>query len=96
MLAKFGRPDMVVEKIGYGAGNREIESWPNIMRIWLGDDKNKPGESNLILMETNIDDMNPQIYGYVMEKLFAEKAIDVWLTPIQMKKNPQCPTCGEK
>ena len=87
MLAKFGRPDMVVEKIGYGAGNREIESWPNIMRIWLGDDKNKPGETDLILMETNIDDMNPQIYGYLMEKLFAEKAIDAWLTPIQMKKN---------
>ncbi len=86
-LAQFGRPDMIVDKIGYGAGAREFEKWPNIMRIWLGDDKQKPGETDLILMETNIDDMNPQIYGYLMEKLFAEQATDAWLTPIQMKKN---------
>ena len=44
-------------------------------------------EDGLVLLETNIDDMNPQIYGYLMERLFAEKAADVWFTPIQMKKN---------
>jgi pyridinium-3,5-bisthiocarboxylic acid mononucleotide nickel chelatase len=87
MLAKFSRPDMVIEKVGYGAGTREFENWPNVMRIWLGEDKQKSGDTDLILMETNIDDMNPQIYGYLMEKLFSEQAIDAWLTPIQMKKN---------
>ncbi len=49
--------------------------------------KKAPESQNLVLLETNIDDMNPQIYGYLMEKLLAEKAADVWFTPIQMKKN---------
>ena len=78
---------MTTEKVGYGAGNKDFKGWPNIMRIWLGETSS--GESNdaLVLLETNIDDMNPQIYGYLMEKLLAEKAADVWFTPIQMKKN---------
>jgi uncharacterized protein (TIGR00299 family) protein len=86
-LATFERPDMIVEKVGYGAGFKDITAWPNVLRIWLGDAKDPVGDETLTLLETNIDDMNPQIYGYLMEKLLAEKAADVWFTPIQMKKN---------
>ncbi len=86
-LAVFQRPDMVMEKCGYGAGNKEFSGWPNVLRIWLGTEMEASAAENLVLLETNIDDLNPQVYGYLMEKLFAEKAVDVWFTPIQMKKN---------
>jgi len=86
-IASFQRPDLIVDKVGYGAGSKDIPAWPNILRVWLGEQKDISGDQNLILLETNIDDMNPQIYGYLMEKLLTEKAADVWFTPIQMKKN---------
>ena len=86
-LASFRRPAMKVDKVGYGAGSKDFKTWPNILRIWLGEEISGNDEGELILLETNIDDMNPQIYGYLMEKLLAEKALDVWFTPIQMKKN---------
>jgi len=86
-LAKFGRPSMTVEKVGYGAGTRDFEAWPNIMRIWIGEEIEPVGSEDLILLETNIDDMSPEIFGYLMEKLFTVQAVDVWFTPIQMKKN---------
>jgi len=86
-LANFGRPGMTIEKVGYGAGTRDFEAWPNVMRIWIGEEIEPAGSEALILLETNIDDMNPEIYGYLMEKLFAMQALDVWFTPIQMKKN---------
>jgi pyridinium-3,5-bisthiocarboxylic acid mononucleotide nickel chelatase len=86
-LSSFKRPDMTVDKVGYGAGSRDISAWPNILRIWLGEEKEDSSDQTLVLLETNIDDMNPQIYGYLMEKLLSEQAADVWFTPIQMKKN---------
>ena len=86
-LAAFTKPGMVIEKVGYGAGSKDFTGWPNILRIWIGKEINDDREDSLVLLETNIDDMNPQIYGYLMERLFAEKATDVWFTPIQMKKN---------
>jgi pyridinium-3,5-bisthiocarboxylic acid mononucleotide nickel chelatase len=86
-LAVFQRPDMLLEKCGYGAGNKEFSGWPNVLRIWIGQSESSPQAEALVLLETNIDDMNPQVYGYLMEKLFTEKAVDVWFTPIQMKKN---------
>jgi uncharacterized protein (TIGR00299 family) protein len=86
-LASFGRPGMTIEKVGYGAGTRDFEAWPNVMRIWIGEGIEPVGSEALILLETNIDDMSPEIYGYLMEKLFAMQALDVWFTPIQMKKN---------
>ena len=86
-LASFGRPGMTVEKVGYGAGTRDFEAWPNVMRVWIGEEIKPVGSEDMILLETNIDDMSPEIYGYLMEKLFAMKALDVWFTPIQMKKN---------
>jgi len=86
-LANFGRPGMTVEKVGYGAGTRDFEAWPNVMRIWIGEEIEPVGSEDLVLLETNIDDMSPEIYGYLMEKLFTMQAVDVWFTPIQMKKN---------
>ena len=86
-LAGFIKPGMIIEKVGYGAGSKDFAGWPNILRVWIGEKNNRSNEDELLLLETNIDDMNPQIYGYLMERLFAEKAADVWFTPIQMKKN---------
>lgn len=86
-LAQFERPPMIVEKTGYGAGSRNSHDYPNVLRLWIGEITEQRSGENLILLETNIDDMNPQVYDYVMERLFKEGALDVWLTPIQMKKN---------
>ena len=83
----FKMPNLKVEKVGYGAGNKQFPTWPNVVRIWIGEETGDGNDDGLVLLETNIDDMNPQIYGYLMERLFAEKAADVWFTPIQMKKN---------
>jgi hypothetical protein len=84
-LARFQRPAMKVECVGYGAGRRDIAGWPNVLRLWLGTAVGESGQL-MLLAETNIDDMNPEILGYVQERLFASGAADVWLTPIQMKK----------
>ncbi|BBJ28846.1 nickel pincer cofactor biosynthesis protein LarC [Athalassotoga saccharophila] len=81
----FGpRPLMSVEKIGYGAGTYEIEI-PNLLRVSLG--RVERISKRVKVIETNIDDMNPQFYESIMEKLFHEGALDVYFTPIQMKKN---------
>ena len=85
-LATFERPAMYVDAVGYGAGGRDPEGWPNVLRLWLGD-AIEPARPGMVLVETNIDDMNPEIYGYVQERLFAAGAADVWLQAIQMKKN---------
>jgi uncharacterized protein (TIGR00299 family) protein len=84
-LARFQRPAMKVERMGYGAGSRDIPAWPNVLRLWLGTSVDEAGQV-MLLAETNIDDMSPEILGYVQERLFASGAADVWLTPIQMKK----------
>jgi len=75
----------MTECIGYGAGSHEL-SIPNVLRLYLGD-YNGESEGNLAILEANIDDMNPQIYGYLYEKLLSAGALDVWTTPIFMKKN---------
>ncbi len=90
----FGeRPLMKIEKIGYGAGEREF-SIPNLLRVSIGEkilsDKDLMDgyvHDEALLIETNIDDMNPEFYDYIMDKLFSQGALDVFLTPIQMKKN---------
>ena len=84
-LAIFERPNLTVTGLGVGAGKRDLP-WPNIMRLIIGETPSG-GNSEMIQIETNIDDMNPQVFGYVMEKLFAAGALDVYMTPIYMKKN---------
>ena len=83
-LASFSQPDMKVKQVGIGAGQRDLE-WPNILRILIGDADEALGTH--LEIETNIDDMNPQIYGHVMARLFQAGALDVYFTPIFMKKN---------
>ena len=94
-LAKnFGeRPLMKIERIGYGAGEKEF-AIPNLLRVSIGekvlnDGNLKDGYVNdeAVLIETNVDDMNPEFYDYIMDQLFSQGALDVFLTPIQMKKN---------
>ena len=75
----------VTECIGYGAGSNELNI-PNVLRVYRGE-YNGAVDSKLAVIEVNIDDMNPQIYGYLYEKLLAAGALDVWTTPIFMKKN---------
>ena len=84
-LATFERPEFTLTATGIGAGKRDL-AWPNIMRLMVGETPTAEA-SKMVQLETNIDDMNPQFYGHIMEKLFAAGALDVFLTPIQMKKN---------
>ena len=77
--------DFTIEKIAYGAGTHDLMI-PNVLRIYLGEYKGKT-EQRLLKLEANIDDMNPQIYGYLYDKLLSNGALDVWTTPIYMKKN---------
>ncbi|MDD3277059.1 MAG: nickel pincer cofactor biosynthesis protein LarC [Kiritimatiellales bacterium] len=75
----------ISEKTAYGAGGWDLDI-PNVLRAELGSFQGLE-KSELMVMETNIDDCNPQLFDYVMERLFKVGALDVWLTPIQMKKN---------
>jgi uncharacterized protein (TIGR00299 family) protein len=84
-LAKFERPEMSLEAAGYGAGSREIEGRPNVLRLWVGERTSAPTRP-MVLIETNIDDMTGEMLGYVRDKLFEASAADVWFTSIQMKK----------
>ena len=84
---KGGAPAMRIEKTGYGAGTLEFSDRPNVLRIVLGEAEPAPGRDRMLVMETHIDDMNPEIYDYVLDLLFAAGARDVTLSPLQMKKN---------
>ena len=85
-LAAFQRPAMTVRAVGYGAGSRELEDRPNALRLWLGEELDER-RAAMLLIETNIDDMSPELIGYAQERLFEAGAADVWLAPVQMKKN---------
>ncbi|GAB4530426.1 MAG: nickel pincer cofactor biosynthesis protein LarC [Anaerolineae bacterium] len=89
LAAGFGPiPPMRVTAVGYGAGERDLPI-PNLLRLLVGDQA-QPDEAvteTLTLLETNIDDLNPELYDYVMARLFDAGALDVFLSPIHMKKN---------
>src|SRR5687767_14645813 len=81
---------ITIDRIGYGAGIREYTNFPNVLRLIVGDSAGVETTRNtdrLVLLETNIDDLSPQILGFVMERAFEIGALDCWFTPIQMKKN---------
>ncbi len=84
-LASFGRPEMTVDRVGYGAGSRDPQERPNVLRLWLGRSV-ASGARPMVLIETNIDDMTGEMLGYALETLMAAGAADAWFTPIQMKK----------
>ena len=81
-------PAMTLTAVGYGAGGRDLPI-PNVIRLLLGEinSTNAAVTETLVTLETNIDDLNPQVYDYLMERLFQNGALDVTLTPVQMKKN---------
>jgi len=81
----FEMPKFRLDKIGHGAGTYDLKI-PNVLRVMVGN-KDDYGRDEVTIIETNIDDMNPQIYDYVMEKLFDEGALEVYLINIMMKKN---------
>ncbi|MGI8553059.1 MAG: nickel pincer cofactor biosynthesis protein LarC [Dehalococcoidia bacterium] len=85
-LARFARPAMALERVGYGAGGRNPPERPNVLRLWLGRGVQEPA-GQLLEIETNIDDMAAEFFGFVQERLFEVGAVDVWFTAIQMKKN---------
>jgi uncharacterized protein (TIGR00299 family) protein len=91
LCSSFGpQPPMRVTSIGYGAGTADLEGQPNVLRLMVGEaaEKRAAAESETIrVLEANLDDMNPQIYGYFLEKALAAGALDVFATPVQMKKN---------
>ena len=80
-------PQLDLSAVGYGAGERTLPDRPNLLRVVLGNARETPREEQLLVLETNIDDLNPELYEHVMECLFAAGARDVFLAPIQMKKN---------
>jgi len=94
-MASFDSPSFSLQRIGYGVGAHELATIPNVLPLWLGEmaeeeqgiGEVRRGERRLLLLETNIDDMSPELCGYVLERLFERGALDVWFTPIQMKKN---------
>lgn len=83
--AKFERPTMKIQYVGVGSGTKDLP-WPNILRVFIGEN-GIDREDKKVLIETNIDDMNSQVLGYLMQKLFKQGALDVFFTPIYMKKN---------
>jgi uncharacterized protein (TIGR00299 family) protein len=86
-LGQFRQPPMRVERVGYGFGRKEMP-WANALRLWLGQPVGANAEQDDVsLLETNVDDSTPELLGAAMERLLAAGALDVYFTPIQMKKN---------
>ncbi|MBI4886659.1 MAG: nickel pincer cofactor biosynthesis protein LarC [Acidobacteria bacterium] len=80
-------PAMRLRRVGYGAGSRDVDGRPNVLRVLIGEaDRTAPVET-VVVIETDIDDMNPQIFGLLIDRLTESGALDVFYTPIQMKKN---------
>jgi hypothetical protein len=86
---------MTLAAVGYGAGGRDTQM-PNVLRVWLGESAQEEGVRSdaLALLETNIDDTNPQVYDHLAAKLFDAGALDVTLTPVVMKKQRPAVTLG--
>lgn len=101
LAAGYGNlPAMKVERIGYGAGTRSYENFPNTLRVMIGEltgnvlSGNTDGSpatdstpTTVTVIEANIDDLSPQVFGHLMDKVLAAGALDVFYTPVQMKKN---------
>jgi pyridinium-3,5-bisthiocarboxylic acid mononucleotide nickel chelatase len=88
-------PDMKIAKSGYGAGSRDFSGHPNVVRLTVGEAASnlaakmseKTVSETLTVLEANLDDLNPQVFGYVMDRLLEEGALDAFGMPVQMKKN---------
>ncbi len=89
-------PSMTIDRVGYGAGDRELKETPNVVRVLVGETESakpsgpqapKPSSHAVTVIECEIDDMNPQIFGVLMDKLYAAGALEVFYSAVQMKKN---------
>jgi pyridinium-3,5-bisthiocarboxylic acid mononucleotide nickel chelatase len=84
-------PEMKIEKSGYGAGTREFPGLPNVARLTIGEAAStlaaKTASDTVTVLEANLDDLNPQVFGYVMDRLLEDGALDAFGMPVQMKKN---------
>ena len=96
-LAAFNRPAFAVDRVGIGLGTKDPAEFSNALRVWLGETSDSgqvqadaeigTQQGQVVLLETNLDDVSGLVLGYTQERLFAIGALDVWNTPIQMKKN---------
>jgi len=81
-------PRIKTDRTGYGAGTRQYENFPNVLRVLVGEtDAAEAASERLWMIETNLDDASPQIVGHVMDRVFEAGALDCYFTPVQMKKN---------
>jgi hypothetical protein len=84
-------PEMKIERSGYGAGSRDFPGHPNVVRLTIGEAAStlaaKTASETITVLEANLDDLNPQVFGYVMDRLLEEGALDAFGMPVQMKKN---------
>ena len=92
LAARFAPfPEMKIEKAGYGAGTRDFPGHANVLRLTLGESlpalAAKTQQETITVLEANLDDLNPQVFGYVMDRLLEAGALDVFGAPVQMKKN---------
>jgi uncharacterized protein (DUF111 family) len=79
-------PPMRVDRVGYGAGDRDLEGTPNVLRVVVGE-SSAGAAMRVAVVECEIDDMNPQIFGVLMDRLYGAGALDVFYAAVQMKKN---------
>ena len=88
LATEFGRlPHMQVRRVGYGAGTADPAHWPNVLRVFVGEEPAAVGSLETIVeLQTNIDDLNPQVYETVFDRVFAAGAVDATLAPVTMKK----------
>ncbi len=93
LVSRFAAfPEMKIEKSGYGAGSRDFPGHPNVVRLTVGETASnavaaRTSSETITVLEANLDDLNPQVFGYVMDRLFEEGALDAFGMPVQMKKN---------
>jgi uncharacterized protein (TIGR00299 family) protein len=91
LAADFGSfPSMKVEAVGYGAGGRDLPGMPNVTRLTVGEsleERRAAQRERVTVLEANLDDMSPQLFGYVIDRLLEAGALDVFATPVQMKKS---------
>jgi len=80
-------PPMSIERVGYGAGDRDDPNTPNVLRVMIGRAGAESQAERVTMIECEIDDMNPQIFGVAMDRLYAAGALEVFYVPVQMKKN---------
>ena len=88
LCSSFGpMPSMITERVGYGVGSRTLAEKPNLLRILIGNEVDKQRSETVVVLESNLDDMSPELLGYLMDTLFDAGANDVTFSHIQMKKN---------